>query len=239
MEDYTDVIEVLYDIKDKITDHQYMILNDSFLQLIRIAESYNRLIPSENYFNEYSTDSDIDIESDVEEEVPNNEPTITVQPIIPPRIQEVNTRENQNICQCTENDVCVENIKKFCSCSNLERFLEINPIARRLIDENVPITFTRIPVLHQEVNRSFCVKNIKLCLDFITNLHPKSHRIIIASSIYDFLMKNLQFVRLNKTFRASVLKKITEFSQEEEFQEFLRENDFSFEIWKNAFTFDN
>jgi len=236
MDKYLEVFEVLYDIKEKISDKQYIILNENFMELIKIAESYyDRSIHSEDYISEYTTESEDESSdsSEVEEIVSNDEPQASIPPII------ITTQQTEDICRCTENDVCINTFDKFRKCSNLERFLEINPILRKLIDTNTIITLTKNPVEQNDEMRLFCINNVKLCLDFYSNTYLKIDQIIIISAIYDFLMKNIQFVKKHKNIRNCLLNKINEFSEEEEFHKFLRENDFSLEIWKNTFTFEN
>ncbi len=238
MEEYLDIFDVLYEIKDKISDKEFRFLNERVGQLYAFAKEN---LNNQMQFPENNSDSESELEeeSDVEEEsIISQEAEESDNDIELDNFIECNEADPTHIisyCDCSdgEESICIFNADIFKSCKNYPKFIEINPILENIYEEK-SIEFTKEPI-----SRSFIVQdivfNVNVILNLLTNLKEKNQKIWASFAIFDYLMRNIEFVKMHKKFAEKILLKCNEILEDENAIDILSKLNFDKNIWINTF----
>lgn len=189
-----------YDIKDRITEYEYMQLMDHLKVLFdKIKE------------NEYNGDEELE-----------------EQPIIV-NIPQLNVILPDNICNCVRGryEWCTNDYLSFQLCRNYNSFIEQIPIvtyafnyinltdADNQIIEPLPHLYlegTGYDIEPSEENKSKFLKYIKCCLNLIGIVNTnRKYRTLVALAIFDYCIRNIYYPIINEKYLQALINKVNEF----------------------------
>jgi len=246
MSDHIDIFNLIYSIKEKISDNDFLELNNKIQKLIqennelrkeknssgKIIQIFSRESESIQYryvsdeSEEYFSEENISEEEDfLEEDIPR---------IIPERHQ----------CECSRKWIfpnlvqidgeysdyfCLESEERMRACENFRKLIETFPLLENLFNK-IDLPFV------EEVIENVCVTvkvtlYIRVFLSLISQIRTKKNKILITFVMYDCMIRNINFLRSNVRLSRSVLSKFEEFLQDQEYVDYSREYNINCEKW--------
>lgn len=245
MNEHLDIFNDIYAIKDKISDNDFLELNNKLQKLIQEnnqlkekkkgqrrrrmilipSRSNNRILPS--ILREFI------IEQDDEENI--------------------NSQENEQIeergCRCREIwsfqnyiDYDVDLSKCFCfgsdeslkRCENFILLVQELPLLENLFEKK-DIPFVEEPI-NSEYNKKDIIRVAKVLLELIDNISDKKRKSIIAFIMYDYYIRNIRFVIDYKRFAKATYNKLEQLIREEpDFITYAQEYNVNYKKWQEIF----
>lgn len=189
MNKYIDIFNYIYDLKDKLTDNEFLILNNKIKDLI---DENNKLknISKCNccYYWKY--------------------PNIT----------------NESY------KLCLESIEKLKRCKNFIKISKDIPQLKNIITkQNIP--FIENPI-YNSYDKDYILMMIKIFIFLNDCLVYKYHKIIVNLALYDFLIRNINFLIDNEKFSNACIKKFNEYLEDDDFIEVVNEYNINYNKWK-------
>lgn len=231
MEEYKEILEILYDVKDVIPEGKYIKLNNLVLKLYKDAKSNkNNSYPEEE---EHSTDIPRIIDEKWEEieqiDIGNMGGKITS------IISTIEYFEQSIECTCEQNDpifICNANRRSLFNCKNFQRFVDKNANIINLIDRRKQMSLVNIPNHDTILNFSNFKVNIFNHINLIKNLVLAQDRCIIIISMFDYIMRNIESLRYRPILTMAFIRKIDQFKENATFMSFMEMNKYDPERWK-------
>lgn len=253
MEEYNEIFDILYDIKEKIPDNDYLRLNNLIMKMYDHVKNINDKNFSNidsYYFGGLATNiySDSDAEYDryninernSYEDSSDDDLYFTVNTQII-RFGSIDIKSSENyddntiyLCQCDNIDVCTNNIITLTQCKNYNIFCRINPILRSLVDFDNPINLTVEPIRVLRRNYTYFYTNLVNLISLLENTCGNWNNTIIIICIYDFIMKNIEHLRGKHNYLNILSEKVDILMLNEYFMEKIAEFNFNPIIWKNT-----
>jgi len=200
MSNHLEIFEDIYNIKDNITDGQFLRLNDKIKVLIQ-----------ENKDLRYS------LSKYVNEDVC----TCSSRYIFP------------DIFNLIENDIseffCVHSYLKMINCENFKRLMEKFPHLENIF-RRIDIPFVEEPI-YQEYVKDEIILISEILLFLIKNVYEKKDKAIITFVLYDFMIKNANFMKDYQFYTKLLIKKFEELLEDEEYIPIASEYNVNYTRW--------
>ena len=203
MEDHLSIFEDIYDIKDSITDGQFLTLNNKLQKLIQ-----------EN--------------KDLRESLANHD-LIVEQPQCSCSTRYV----FPDIFNLIENDIseffCVQSYERLANCENFERLMERFPHLENIF-RRIDLPFADEPI-YQEYVKDEVVLISEILLFLVKKVSEKKDKAIITFVLYDFMIKNVNFMKDYQFYTKLLISKFEELLEDEEYIPIALEYNVNYTKW--------
>jgi len=203
MEEHLSIFEDIYDIKDSITDGQFLTLNNKLQKLIQ-----------EN--------------KDLRESLANHD-LIVEQPQCSCSTRYV----FPDIFNLIENDIseffCVQSYERLANCENFERLMERFPHLENIF-RRIDLPFADEPI-YQEYVKDEVVLISEILLFLVKKVSEKKDKAIITFVLYDFMIKNVNFMKDYQFYTKLLISKFEELLEDEEYIPIALEYNVSYTKW--------
>lgn len=203
MEEHLSIFEDIYDIKDSITDGQFLTLNNKLQKLIQ-----------EN--------------KDLRESLANHD-LIVEQPQCSCSTRYV----FPDIFNLIENDIseffCVQSYERLANCENFKRLMERFPHLENIF-RRIDLPFAEEPI-YQEYIKDEVVLISEILLFLVKNVSEKKDKAIITFVLYDFMIKNVNFMKDYQFYTKLLISKFEELLEDEEYIPIALEYNVSYTKW--------
>jgi len=206
MEEFNEIFDILYDVKEKIPEYQYLKLSNLIKKLYDMAKYSQELQDDE------SEELYTDIEDDVEYENYQDEEAIY---------------DLEESCGCDSNTICCSSFDDFKNCKNYYLFVEKNPIILNLFEET-PIDFTIEPFNSSE---ELFFPNLRNLVS-LYEICSYEQKIIILVALYDLFMKNYNHFLQHQLVTYKLVSKLEHLENNQFFLNLCEKNYFDYNIWK-------
>jgi len=239
MTDHIDIFSIIFAIKDKISDNEFLELNNGIQKLIEENQklkqekrSIIRIIPSidsENIHYRYESDEESSENEEEDEEEEEEEGQI-------------------NICTCVNqwnflddnirpigelsNYFCLRTDETMRNCENFRKLMHILPLLENLFQKiDLPFAEESIEGHLDGINLNII---IRVLLSIINKMPCKRKKSIITFVLYDCLIRNIDVMcgsDAKKRFCETVLKKFEDFLEDSEFVQYAQEYNVNYTKW--------
>ena len=196
MEEHLSIFEDIYDIKDNITDGQFLSLNNKVRELIQ--ENKNLRQSLSKYVCSCST-----------------------RYVFP------------DMFNLIENDIseffCVHSYLRIASCENFKRLMEKFPHLENMF-RRIDLPFSEEPI-YQEYVKDEVVLISQILLFLVKKVSEKKDRAIISFVLYDFMIKNANFMKDYQFYTKLLVIKFEELLSDEEYIAFALEYNVNYTRW--------
>jgi len=203
MEEHLSIFEDIYDIKDSITDGQFLTLNNKLQKLIQ-----------EN--------------KDLRESLANHD-LIVEQPQCSCSTRYV----FPDIFNLIENDIseffCVQSYERLANCENFKRLMERFPHLENIF-RRIDLPFAEEPI-YQEYVKDEVVLISEILLFLVKKVSEKKDKAIITFVLYDFMIKNVNFMKDYQFYTKLLISKFEELLEDEEYIPIALEYNVSYTKW--------
>jgi len=203
MEEHLSIFEDIYDIKDSITDGQFLTLNNKLQKLIQ-----------EN--------------KDLRESLANHD-LIVEQPQCSCSTRYV----FPDIFNLIENDIseffCVQSYERLANCENFERLMERFPHLENIF-RRIDLPFADEPI-YQEYVKDEVVLISEILLFLVKKVSEKKDKAIITFVLYDFMIKNVNFMKDYQFYTKLLISKFEELLEDEEYIPIALEYNVNYTKW--------
>lgn len=241
MESFLEIFDVLYEIKDNITDYQFLFLNEKVGELYKLAKENKKNNESEEDLSEEElTEEESDLEEDRNEEGWETEEENIFSPFAREIINVSNANSHRIIIEQSDSSISDEsedsdgnfsiyeddemenlNHEDFKQCcksletlklyKNFDEFIKINPILGNLY-ENVLVEIQIEPDFG-DYDRDYFVRNLRNLVKLEYNLDEKN-RVYCILAMYNFVMKYAECVKDNKDFGKIMIVKFRKYEND-------------------------
>jgi len=246
MENYLEIFDVLFEIKDNITDYQFLFLNEKVGELYKLAKENKKLDVYEIETEEEEDEEDEEEDWETEEE----EDTTEIIRVAYPQNQRIiiEHSDSESELDSDDDDFSIEeedeqeivNHEDFVQCcksletlklyKNFDEFIEINPILGNLYRE-AEVEIQKEPIF-DDYDRDYFVRNLRNLVKLEHTLNEKN-RVYCILSMYNFLMKNAQCVKENLNLGKILLIKFEKYENNVYLLELL--NGMDIKSWLQSF----
>jgi hypothetical protein len=196
MEEHLSIFEDIYDIKDSITDGQFLTLNNKLQKIIR--ENKNLRKSLSNYVCCCST-----------------------RYVFP------------DIFNLIENDLseffCVQSYERLANCENFKRLMDKFPHLENIF-RRIYLPFTEEPI-YQEYVKDEVVLISEILLFLVKKMSEKKEKAIITFVLYDFMIKNVNFMKDYQFYTKLLISKFEELLEDREYIEVALEYNINYTKW--------
>ncbi len=225
MEEHLSIFDDLYDIKDKISDSQFLILNNKIKNLVRENKNFRKFLKR----NEVSYDV-LFVEEGEEESEEESEEEIPI---------DIGT-----VCSCSTRYVfpnildhsvdisdffCLSSQERMMNCENLKRLIEKLPLLENLY-RKIDLPFIEEPIYNEYIKDEVRLI-MKILLFLIEKVPIKRYKSIISFVLFDFMIKNINFMKKYQIFITTLLDKIQELITDEEYIKIAAEYNVNYTKW--------
>jgi len=209
MDDHLSIFDVLYDIKDDITDGKFLILNNKIKNLIQENKNLKKKLSKKGKI--------VDYVSEINQETP----------VI---IHEIELVIQQQICGCSTRWIfpdsyrvtdnltscfCLESLEKMHNCENFKKLMEKLPLLENIFHK-IDLPFVEEGIYQEYVKQDY-IMICKILLFIVEKMFIKRNKIIITLVMYDFIIKNANFLKDYQRYAIATSNK---------FEELLTDSDF-------------
>jgi hypothetical protein len=232
MDNHLDIFEDIYDIKDNITDGQFLILNNKIKNLIQENKNLKEKLPNSMFqFENEEFGEEIQEQSNVEIQEQSN----------------VETRSTLRLncgCLCNfsfnfndqfmfGNDLsyclCLASHERMENCENFKKLFEKVPLLQNIFHK-IEQSFTE-ESLDQEYNKNEIESIYRILLFLFEKISEKKSKIIISFVIYDYIIKNINFLKDHQKHAYAVYRKFEELTSDEDFVQTALEYNVNYKKW--------
>jgi hypothetical protein len=196
MEEHLSIFEDIYDIKDSITDGQFLTLNNKLQKIIR-----------EN--------------KDLRQSLSNYVCCCSTRYVFP------------DMFNLIENDIsdffCVHSYLRIANCENFKRLMEKFPHLENMF-RRIDLPFAEEPV-YQEYVKDEIILASEILLFLIKKVSEKKDRAIISFVLYDFMIKNVNFMKDYQFYTKLLVSKFEGLLEDEEYIAFALEYNVNYTRW--------
>lgn len=196
MDKHLEIFEDIYDIKDNITDGQFLSLNNKVRELVQ--ENKNLRHSLSKYVCSCST-----------------------RYVFP------------DMFNLIENDIseffCVHSYLRIASCENFKRLIEKFPHLENMF-RRIDLPFAEEPI-YQEYVKDEVVLISQILLFLVKKVSEKKDRSIISFVLYDFMIKNANFMKDYQFYTKLLVIKFEELLLDEEYIAFALEYNVNYTRW--------
>ena len=215
MDNHLDIFDDIYDIKDNITSGQFLILNNKIKNLIQENKNLKEKLPNSMFqFENEEFGEEIQEQSNVEIQEQSN--------------VEIRSTLRLNcgcLCYCNFNNpfmfgdlsycFCLASYEQMENCENLKKLFEKVPLLQNIFHK-IEQSFTE-ESLEQEYNKNEIVSIYRILLFLFEKISEKKSKIIISFVIYDYIIKNINFLKDHQKHAHTVYRKFEELTTDEDF----------------------
>ena len=209
MNDHLSIFDDLYDIKDDITDGKFLILNNKIKNLIQENKNLKKKLSKKGKI--------VDYVSEINQETP----------VI---IHEIELVIQQQICSCSTRWIfpdsyrvtdnltscfCLETLEKMHNCENFKKLMEKLPLLENIFHK-IDLPFVEEGIYQEYVKQDYTMI-CKILLFILEKMFIKRNKIIITLVMYDFIIKNANFLKDYQRYAIATSNK---------FEELLTDSDF-------------
>ena len=202
MNDHLSIFDDLYDIKDDITDGKFLILNNKIKNLIQENKNLKKKLSKKG-------------------KIVDNVPVI---------IHEIEFVIQQQICSCSTRWIfpdsyrvtdnltscfCLETLEKMHNCENFKKLMEKLPLLENIFHK-IDLPFVEEGIYQEYVKQDYTMI-CKILLFILEKMFIKRNKIIITLVMYDFIIKNANFLKDYQRYAIATSNK---------FEELLTDSDF-------------
>ncbi len=196
MEGHLSIFEDIYDIKDNITDGQFLALNNKLQKIIR-----------EN--------------KDLRQSLSNYVCCCSRQYVFP------------DIFNLIENDIsqffCVQSYERMENCENFKRLMERFPHLENIF-RRIDLPFAEEPI-YQEYVKDEVIMVSEILLFLVKNVSEKREKAIITFVLYDFMIKNVKFMKDYQFYTKLLISKFEGLLADEEYIPIALEYNVNYTKW--------
>ena len=196
MNKHLEIFEDIYDIKDNITDGQFLILNNKVRELIQ--ENKNLRQSLSNYVCCCST-----------------------RYVFP------------DMFNLIENDIseffCVHSYLRIENCENFKRLVEKFPHLENMF-RRIDLPFAEEPI-YQEYVKDEVILVSQILLFLVKKVSEKNDKAIITFVLYDFMIKNVNFMKDYQFYTKLLISKFERLLEDEEYIPIALEYNVSYTKW--------
>lgn len=196
MEGHLSIFEDIYDIKDNITDGQFLSLNNKVRELVR-----------EN--------------KELRQSLSNYVCCCSMRYVFP------------DMFNLIENDLseffCVKSNERIANCENFKRLMEKFPHLENIF-RRIDLPFAEEPI-YQEYVKDEVVLISQILLFLVKKVSEKKDRAIISFVLYDFMIKNANFMKDYQFYTKLLVSKFERLLEDEEYIAFVLEYNVSYTKW--------
>ena len=235
MSEHIDIFETIFRIKDHISDNDFLELNNQIQKLIQ--ENMQLKNENKNLRNEIpEQDEDSEEEEEYIEDSSSEEIEVEI---------EVEVEEEVEIlpCNCLNNwkfpDVLIPQFNQcFCltsdetlkNCENFKKLMEQFPLIENLFHK-IDLPFVEEPS-DGECERGNFINFTRILLSLFEQSRGKKKKTILTFVVYDFMIKNIKFLKDNSRYAEVVLKKLkNEFMADPEYFVIAQEYNVNINKW--------
>lgn len=248
MDNYLEIFDVLYEIKDQISDKNFVYLNEKVSEMYAEIKNFrdNNDTASDNQsdnesdgiiraerpsrIHRYYHDSGSSISSNVSSEDEEPRPRIII-----------DNDSDEEYCYCNgrKNTFCsLENLK---NCDNFQDLVLKNKFLKNVINE--PYNILNITEVDDVYDRNIFLENVRALFKLKEIIDDENNKYLIMIAFFDYCLSNIRFLKENKNFGILVHIKLEEMlKSEENFRNLLQKFHFNENIWlesfKNASNYD-
>ena len=209
MNDHLSIFDDLYDIKDDITDGKFLILNNKIKNLIQENKNLKKKLSKKGKI--------VDHVPEINQETP----------VI---IHEIELVIQQQICSCSTRWIfpdsyrvtdnlttcfCLESLEKMHNCENFKKLMEKLPLLENIFHK-IDLPFVEEGIYQEYVKQDYTMI-CKILLFILEKMFIKRNKIIITLVMYDFIIKNANFLKDYQRYAIATSNK---------FEELLTDSDF-------------
>ena len=196
MEEHLSIFEDIYDIKDSITDGQFLTLNNKLQKIIR-----------EN--------------KDLRQSLSNYVCCCSTRYVFP------------DMFNLIDNDIsdffCVHSYLRIENCENFKRLMEKFPHLENIF-RRIDLPFAEEPI-YQEYVKDEIILASEILLFLIKKVYEKKDRAIISFVLYDFMIKNVNFMKDYQFYTKLLVSKFEGLLSDEEYIAFALEYNVNYTRW--------
>jgi hypothetical protein len=196
MEEHLSIFEDIYDIKDSITDGQFLTLNNKLQKIIR-----------EN--------------KDLRQSLSKYVCCCSTRYVFP------------DIFNLIENDIsqffCVQSYERLENCENFKRLMERFPHLENIF-RRIDLSFTEEPI-YQEYVKDEVILNSEILLFLVKKVSEKKDKAIITFVLYDFMIKNVNFMKDYQFYTKLLISKFEGLLADEEYIPIALEHNINYTKW--------
>ena len=196
MEEHLSIFEDIYDIKDSITDGQFLTLNNKLQKIIR-----------EN--------------KDLRQSLSNYVCCCSTRYVFP------------DMFNLIENDIseffCVHSYLRIENCENFRRLMEKFPHLENIF-RRIDLPFAEEQI-YQEYVKDEVVLISQILLFLVKKVSEKKDRAIISFVLYDFMIKNANFMKDYQFYTKLLISKFERLLEDEEYIAFALEYNVNYTRW--------
>jgi len=182
MSNHLDIFEDIYDIKDSITDGQFLSLNNKVKNLIQ-----------EN--------------KDLRQSLSNYVCCCSTRYVFP------------EMFNLVENDLseffCIKSNERIANCENFKRLMDKMPHLENIF-RRIDLPFAEEPI-YQEYVKDEVVLISQILLFLVKIVSEKKDKAIISFVLYDFMIKNMNFMKDYQFYTKLLISKFEELLEDEEY----------------------
>lgn len=241
MDNYLEIFDVLYEIKDQISDKNFVYLNEKVSEMYAEIKNFRENNDSESD-NESDNESDGIIRAerpsrirryyrDIGSSISSNVSSEDEEPR--PRII-IDNDSDEEYCDCNgrKNTFCsLENLK---NCDNFQDLVSKNKFLKNVINE--PYNILNITEVDNVYDRNIFLENVRALFKLKEIIDDENNKYLIMIAFFDYCLSNIRFLKENKNFGILVHIKLEEMlKSEENFRVLLLNFHFNENIWLESF----
>lgn len=196
MNKHLEIFEDIYDIKDNITDGQFLILNNKVRELIQENKNLRQYLS--NYVCCCST-----------------------RYVFP------------DMFNLIENDIseffCVKSNERIANCENFKRLMEKFPHLENMF-RRIDLPFAEEPI-YQEYVKDEVILVSQILLFLVKKVSEKNDKAIITFVLYDFMIKNINFMKDYQFYTKLLISKFERLLEDEEYIPIALEYNVNYTKW--------
>ena len=203
MEEHLSIFEDIYDIKDNITDGQFLTLNNKLQKLIQENKDLRESLANHALIVEQPQCS------------------CSTRYVFPGIFNLVDNNLSEYFCaQSYERLIRCENFKRV-----MERFPHLENIFRR-----IDLPFAEEPI-YQEYVKDEVILVSQVLLFLVKKVYEKKDKAIITFVLYDFMIKNVNFMKDYQFYTKLLISKFEELLEDREYIAVALEYNVSYTKW--------
>ena len=211
MDEHLSIFDDLYDIKDNISDGKFLILNNKLKNLVQENKNLKEFI------RKNVEDFEFELELELEED---SECSCSTRYIFP---NSMNYRDD------IYEFFCLSSKQKMLNCENFKKILEKLPLLENLF-RKIDLPFAEEPI-YSEYNKKEITLILKILLFFTQEISGKRNKSIITFVIFDYMIKNINFLKDDQIISTTLLNKLQDFLTDIYYLQFLSEYNINYSKW--------
>jgi hypothetical protein len=237
MDNHLDIFEDIYDIKDNITDGQFLILNNKIKNLIQENKNLKEKLPNSMFqFENEEFGEEIQEQSNVVIQEQSNVVIQEQSNVVIRSTLRLNcgcsfycSLDNPSMFGNLSHCFCLASQEQMENCENFKKLFEKVPLLQNIFHK-IDQSFTE-ESLEQEYNKNEIESIYRILLFLFEKISEKKSKIIISFVIYDYILKNINFLKDHQRHAYAVYRKFKELTTDEDFVRTALEYNVNYKKW--------